>query len=48
MLGRVNIVGHAVGYIQGKSKFTVAEGESRNVTVAESGMLVSNKNSVKR
>ena len=48
MLGRVNIIGHAVGYMQGKSMFTVAEGESRNVTVAEGGMLVSNKNSLKR
>ena len=48
MLGRVNIESHAVGYIQGKSSFTVAEGESRNVTVAESRMLLSNKNSVKR
>ena len=38
----------AVGTIQGKSRFTVAEGESRNSTVAESGMLVSNMNSVKR
>ena len=38
----------AVGYIQGKSRATVAEGESRNSTVAEGGMLVSNKNSVKR
>ena len=38
----------AVGNIQGKSRFTVAEGESRNSTVAEGGMLVSNKNSVKR
>ena len=38
----------AVGYIQGKSRFTVAEGESRNSTVTEGGMLVSSKNSVKR
>ena len=36
----------AVGSIQGKSRFTVAEGESRNST--EGGMLISNKNSVKR
>ena len=35
----------AVDSIQGKSRFTVAEGESRNSTVAVSGMLVSNKNS---
>ena len=41
-------VGLAV--IQGKSRFTVTEDESRNSTVAEgmSGILVSNKNSVKR
>ena len=38
----------AVGNIQGKSRFTVAEGESRNSTVAEGGMLASNKGSVKR
>ena len=38
----------AVGNIQGKSRFTVAEGELRNSIVAESGMLVSNKNSDKR
>ena len=38
----------AVGSIQGKSRFTVAEGKSRNSTVAVGGMLVSNKNSVKR
>ena len=38
----------AVGSMQGKSRFTVAEDESRNSTVAESGVLVSNKNSVKR
>ena len=37
-----------VGNIQGKRRFTVAEGESRNSTVAEGGMLVSNKSSVKR
>ena len=37
----------AVGNIQGKSKFTVAEGESRNSTVTEGGMLVFNKNGVK-
>ena len=36
----------AVGSIQGKSRFTVAEGKSRNST--EGGMLISNKNSVKR
>ena len=34
--------------IQGKSRFTVTEGESRNSTVAEGGMLVSNKNIVNR
>ena len=38
----------AVGNIQGKSRLIVAEGESRNSTVAEGGMLVFNKNSVKR
>ena len=38
----------AVASIQGKSRFTVAEGESRNSTVAVGGMLVFNKNSVKR
>ena len=38
----------AVGYMQGKSRAIVAEGESKNSTVAEGGMLVSNKNSVKR
>ena len=38
----------AVGNIQGKSRFTVAEGKSRSSTVAEGGMLVTNKNSVKR
>ena len=38
----------AVGKIQGKSRFTVAEGQSRNSAVAEGGMLVSNKSSVKR
>ena len=32
-----------VGSIQGNSRFTVAEGESRNYTVAGGGMLVSNK-----
>ena len=38
----------AVGSIQGKSRFTVAEGKSRNFTVAVGGMLVFNKNIVKR
>ena len=38
----------AVGNIQGKSRLTVAEGESTNSTVTEDGMLVSNKNNVKR
>ena len=37
-----------VGSIQGKSRLTAAEDESRNSTVAEDGMLVSNKSSVKR
>ena len=31
----------AVGNIQGKRRFTVAEGESKNSTVAEGRMLVS-------
>ena len=38
----------AVCSMQGKDRFTVAKGESMNSTVAEGGMLVSNKNSVKR
>ena len=38
----------AVGGIQEKSRFTVVEGELRNSTVAVGGMLVFNKNSVKR
>ena len=38
----------AAGSIQGKSRFTVAEVESRNSTVAVGGMLVFNKNSVIR
>ena len=38
----------ALGNIQGKSRFTVTEGESKNSTVTEGGMLVSNKSSVKR
>ena len=37
-----------VGNIHGKSRFIVVEGESKNSTVAEGGMLVFNKNSVKR
>ena len=38
-----------VGSIQGNSRFTVVViGESRNSTVAVGGMLVFNKNSVKR
>ena len=37
----------AVGDIQGKSRFTVVEGESSNSTVAEGGILVSDKDSVK-
>ena len=37
----------AVGNIQGKSRFTVTEGESRISAVAEGGMLVYNKNSLK-
>ena len=38
----------ALGSIQGKSRFTVAEGELKNSRVTEGGMLVFNKNSVKR
>ena len=38
----------AVGNIQGKVRFTVAESESRNSTVAGGEMLVFNNNSVKR
>ena len=38
----------AVGNIQGKSRFTVAEGKSRYSTVAVGGMLVLNKNNFKR
>ena len=38
----------AVGSIQGKSRFAVAGGESRNSTVAVGGTLVFNKNSFKR
>ena len=39
----------AVGSIQGKSRFTVAEGELRNSTVAVGGMLVfKKKKNVKR
>ena len=38
----------SVGSIQQKSRFTVAESESRNSAVAEGGILVSDKNSVKR
>ena len=41
-------VAGAVGNIQGKSRFTMAESELRNSTVAEGGMLISNNNSVKR
>ena len=37
-----------VGNIQGKSRFTMAEGGRRNSTAAEVGMLVFNKNSIKR
>ena len=38
----------AVGSIQGKGRFIVAEGESTNSIVAVGGILVFNKNSVKR
>ena len=33
-----------IGSIQGKSRFTVVESESRNSTVTEGGILLSNKN----
>ena len=36
-----------VGSIQGKSRFTVAEGKSKNSAEVEDGMLVSSKNSYK-
>ena len=38
----------AVGRLQGKSRFTVAESESRNSTVAEGGILVPNMENFKR
>ena len=38
----------AAGSIKGKSRFTVEEGVLRNSAVAVGGMLVFNKNSVKR
>ena len=38
----------AVSSMQGKSRFTVAEDESRNSTMAEGGVLVINKNSIKK
>ena len=38
----------AVGKIQGKSRFIVADVELKNSTVAEGEKLVSNKSSVKR
>ena len=38
----------AVGSMQGKSRFTVTDGESRNTAVAEGGILLFNKNSVKQ
>ena len=42
------LVAVALGRIQGKSRLTVAEGELRNSTVAVDGILVFNKNNVKR
>ena len=36
-----------VGNIQGKSRFTMVEGDSRNSTVPEGEILVDIKNSVK-
>ena len=41
-------VAAAVDSIRGKSRFTVTEDELRNSTLTESGILVSEKNSVKR
>ena len=41
-------VAMAVGSIQDKNKFTVAEAESRNSTVAVGEMLVPNENIFKR
>ena len=41
-------VAMAVGSIQGKSRSTVVGGESRNFTVAEGEVLISNKKSAKR
>ena len=38
----------AVSDVQGKRRFTVAEDESRNSTMAEGGVMVLNKNSVKK
>lgn len=37
-----------VGSTQGKSRFTVAEDELKNSTLVEGGILLSDKNSVKR
>ena len=37
----------AVGSIEGKSRFTFAEGDWRNFTVTEDEILVSDKNSAK-
>ena len=37
-----------VGSTQGKSRFTVAEGELKNFTVVKGGILVSDKNNVGR
>ena len=38
----------AVGNIQGNTRFSVAEDQSRSSTVAEGGILVSKENSVER
>ena len=45
---RLNVCSVTVDNIQGKSRFTVSEGESRNSTVAVGGMLTFSKNRVKR
>ena len=41
-------VSAAVGSIQENSRFRMAEGKSRNSTMAVGGMLVFNKNTFKR
>ena len=48
MFEKIKYVAVAVGGTQGKSRFTLTEGESKNFIVAEGGILVSDRNSVKR